>query len=73
MGIGCAMPVDRATLDEAVRRFPMIVRRYRLYLEACHLPMSSRVPIIERVEASAIRLEYRIILAERAKSERKAA
>lgn len=63
------MPVDRPALDEAVRRFPAMLRE-------CRLCTNAGVPI-ERLVAPervyAIRSEYRRVLTELAKQRRKAA
>lgn len=62
--------LDRSALDEAVRRFPVVVLRAR------SLPRYSVVTVddvVNPADAAAIRHEYRLILAERAKQRRKAA
>lgn len=61
------MPVDRSALDEAVRRFPFLLRDIRRAAERGYEWMLS-ARLIE-----AIRREYRLIVAERAKQRRKAA
>lgn len=61
------MLVDRAVLDEAVRRFPRMIWCVRAAIEAGEdlWLLDSTVEAIQR--------EYRLILADRAKGERKVA
>jgi hypothetical protein len=61
--------VDQGALDEAVRRFPAVIARARLWRRANF----AYDPAPSLREFDAIRREYHLILAERAKSRRIAA
>lgn len=66
---GAAKPtIDRSALDQAVRRFPVVVKRARAYWPMLCSRLDVRIDCVASPdEVAAIRREYRLILAERAK------
>lgn len=66
--------VDTAVLDEAVRRFPAVLRRARAYFPFRSVGRKASIDCVASPhEVGAICREYRLILVERMKSERRAA